>query len=261
MQMRAACLAASLLFAALMAPPTPAAAQEGEADPPTTLPFAPTVRSAPPSRPTYPERSQPAQPPEPADPVCTDIGPVIRAGVNATRFASLSPSTAEGAVIGRFSGGEGIAELGGDYCTVVIPGAEPLMADAAYNQVTCPLAMEQGDVHFLEDMRTRRAKLAKRIGACPSMALWTGTPPAESPLTEPDITEDFIFSHPDVAVEILVRARHHTKAGQWPYDHVRTLSLVFRTPNPDRPDPPEPEESEEPGPDSATPAAATPPGP
>ncbi len=236
---RTFCLSAASMLAICLLAPAGALAQteEGE-DPPTTLPFKPTVPSAPPTHPTYPQRAEPEPPP--GDPLCYEIGPIIRAGVVATRFASLSPVTATGGVIGTFEAGEALAETGGGTCTVTIPAASAETADAPYNQVTCPLEMRQGDVAFLDDMRDRQDALAKRIGECPAVSRWTGQPPAESPLSEGDISEDFVFTHPDVGVEIVVRARHHQKTGRWPQDYLRSLSLVFRTPNPDRPDPPEP---------------------
>ena len=214
--------------------------------PPTTLPFEPTVPSAPPATPEPPARTTAARPAQPApeeaevDLLCTEIGPIIRAGVVASRFARLSPSTTEGAVIGRFEAGEGLASLGASYCTVTIPAASPVTADSAYNQVTCRLDSDQGDAPFLDDMRTRREEIAARLAACPSVAEWTHAIPApvrletETPGTQ---TEDHVFSHPDVAVEIIVRARHRSKSGQWPLGYLRTLDLIFRTPNPDRPAP------------------------
>ena len=96
-----------LVIAACASFMAPANAQETQTDdPPTTLPFKPTVRSAPPVNPTYPQ--QQAAPP-PGDPLCREIGPIIRAGVIASRFASLTPSTVEGAVIGTFAPGGGAA--------------------------------------------------------------------------------------------------------------------------------------------------------
>lgn len=233
------CSAGALMLAA------PALAQAGDspAAPPTTLPFEPTVQSAPPVR-TTPRPATQAPAPEPEDPLCTDIGPVIRAGVVASRFARLSPATAEGAVIGRFEPGPGLSGIGARYCTVTIPAAAAEAADSAYNQVTCRLDSAQGDVPFLDDIRSRREEIAERIAECPSVALWThGTPSpvtleAETPGTQ---VEDHVFTHPDVAVEIVVRARHRTKAGQWPLGYLRTLDLIFRTPNPDRPAPAEDE--------------------
>ncbi len=158
----------------------------------------------------------------------------------ASRFARLSPTTTEGAVIGRFDAGEGLASLGASYCTVTIPAAAPVTSDSAYNQVTCRLDSDQGDSAFLDDMRTRGEDIANRLAACPSVAEWTHAAPApvrlttETPGTQ---TEDHIFSHPDVTVEIVVRARHRSKSGQWPLAYLRTLDLIFRTPNPDRPAP------------------------
>lgn len=244
MNLRCALLVLGFGIAALaLSQARPAHAQETET-PPTTLPFEPTVPSAPPTRPSYPQPVEPAPPP--GDPLCYEIGPVIRAGVIGTRFATLSPATAQGGVLGTFEAGEALREIGGGECVVVIPAASAATADAAFNQVTCPLAMEQADVAYLDDFRDQRDTLAERIGECPAVSRWTGIPPAESPLSETDIAEDFLFTHPEVPVEIVVRARHHTKTGQWPNTYLRSLSLVFRTPNPDRPEPPPPETIEAP---------------
>ena len=233
----------------------PAAAQAGDPDtapPPTTLPFEPTVPSTPPVERTPAPRPAPARPAPaaaaPADPLCTEIGPIIRAGVIGSRFATLSPSTAGGAVLGRFEAGDGLAGLGAAYCTVTIPAAAPVTADSPYNQVTCRLASKQGDAPYLEDMRERRDTIAARIADCPAVALWTGTAPDPADPASGTVTEDFVFTHPDVAVEIVVRARHREKAGQWPLDYIRTLELVFRTPNPDRPEPDPPADAPAPAP-------------
>ncbi|MEQ8558844.1 MAG: hypothetical protein RIB03_11055 [Henriciella sp.] len=215
--------------------------------PPTTLPFEPTVESAPPARPSYPDRT-PQPEPEPPDTLCTAIGPIVRAGVVASRFAMLSPSTAQGGVIGTFEAGEGLGEVGAETCTVVIPAANEATADSPYNQVTCPLEMLHGDVPFLNDLRQRREEVATRIGECPAISRWTGEAPPESPFTEAEIVEDHVFSHPDVAVEIVLRATHRKRVGDWPLDYVRSLALIFRTPNPDRP---EPEAEPDPGPDAS----------
>ncbi|MGB3626292.1 MAG: hypothetical protein WA989_10695 [Henriciella sp.] len=212
----------------------------GEA-PPTTLPFEPTVPSAPPTRPTYPQPQSP--PPPPTDPVCLEIGPIIRAGVTASRFATLSPATAAGGTIGRYDAGEAFNSIGISYCTVVIPAAAALTADSPYNQVTCQIAIEHGETAYVEDLRESRAPLAEQIAACPAMARWTSAPPEPAGAASSGLVEDHIFSHPDVAVEIALQIRHHEKAGDWPASHLRALSLVFRTPNPDRPPPDEPEET------------------
>ena len=244
----AAGLAGVILYAyglpAAMAQAEDPAQDTGEAeseDPPTTLPFEPTVRSAPPSRPEYPERtpsaSPPPPPPPPPDTLCTEIGPIIRAGVVASRFASLSPSTSAGAAVGTYEGGGGLEEIGGEDCTVVIPAADSRTADAPYNQVTCQLTLAHGDSPYLKDMRDRRDELATRISECPAVSEWSGTRPGETPLSTGDITEDYIFTHPRVAVEIVLRASHHEMSGDWPLDQLRKLSLIFRTPNPDRPEP------------------------
>ena len=226
----AAAVAMSLLPAIPgLAQSAPADAQQ---DPPTTLPFSPTVRSVPPERPTYPQARQPAPP---ADPLCAEIGRIIRAGVVASRFASLSPGTAQGSVIGTFPADESLQSLGAKYCTVVIPAASPATASSAYNQVTCQLGMAHGEVPYLDDFRARRAEMAKRLGECPTMAQWTGLAPEKTPLGDDAVDESVVFSHPDVAVEIVLRATHRQRIGEWPMDYIRSLSLIFRTPNPDRP--------------------------
>ncbi|WP_300376071.1 hypothetical protein [Henriciella sp.] len=214
------------------------AAQQTQDDPPpTTLPFEPTVRSAPPANPTYPNRRPPPEPAPPPDTLCTEIGPIIRAGVTPSRFASLSPSTEEGAVIGTYETGGGIGEIGASYCTVVIPAADPQTAGSPYNQVTCQLGLGHGESPYLDDLRARRDRIANRISECPAVAEWTGSRPGETPLSTGAVTEDHVFNHPDVDVQIVIRASHHEMSGDWPLDHLRTLSLIFRTPNPDRPAP------------------------
>lgn len=229
--MLAAIIATGLLpaFPALGQSSSPASSQES---PPTTLPFSPTVQSAPPERPTYPQARQPAPP---ADPLCTEIGRIIRAGVVASRFASLSPGTAQGSVIGTFPASETLQSLGADYCTVVIPAADLATAGSAYNQVTCQLDMAHGEVPYLDDFRDRRSEMARRLSECPAMAQWTASDPGLSPLGAGAVDESLVFSHPDVAVEIVLRATHRQRVGEWPMDYMRSLSLVFRTPNPDRP--------------------------
>ncbi|WP_084397819.1 hypothetical protein [Henriciella aquimarina] len=239
--MKAAAVSGSVLALGLLAGLATALPVQAQEDPPTTLPFEPTVPSAPPERSTYPDRRPQAETPPPGDPFCNEIGPIIRAGVVASRFATLSPSTAEGAAIGRFEAGEALKSLGADTCIVVIPAAAPETADSPYNQVTCRLESEQGDAAYLDDMRETRDRLGKRIGKCPAVSEWTAAPPDAVSLEQGDVIEDYRFTHPDVGVEMLVRAAHHSKTGQWPQDHLRTLSLIFRTPNPDRPEPPEPE--------------------
>lgn len=206
---------------------------------PTTLPFAPTVQSAPPTRPTYPTATRVVEAP-PADPVCLEIGPIIRAGVLATRFATLSPSTLGGAPLGKYPAGDAFRALGADYCTVVVPAASELTADSAYNQVTCQLDMTNGEAEYLDDMRDRRDALVEQIAACPAMSRWTATPPDEADLSSGDLLEEYVFSHADVAVEIVLRARQHVRKGDWPHTYMRSLDLIFRTPNPDRPQPSEP---------------------
>lgn len=223
-------------------------AQEVEPDssepPPTTLPFEPTVQSAPPSRPTYPQPSPP--PPPPTDPVCLEIGPLIRAGVVASRFATLSPATASGSAIGRYQAGEAFNSIGISYCTVAIPAASPLTAASPYNQVTCQIALEHDEAPYVEDLREQRAPLAEQIAACPAMSRWTATPPEPHMASASEFVEDYIFSHPDVAVELVLEIRHHQKKGDWPQDYLRSLSLVFRTPNPDRPEPEAPADPDSP---------------
>ena len=222
-----------------------ASAQSGNGpnsdEPPTTnLPFAPTVQSAPPERSTYPTRTPAVtDAPPPADTLCDEIGPYIRAGVVSSRFATLSASTDLGEPIGSFEAGAPLKELGAMICTVVIPGADQATAASMYNQVTCPLAMSQSDTPSLDELRTRQTDLATRISECPAVDRWIGTAPATQPMTGGDAIEDYLFSHPDVDVEMIVRAQSHQKTGRWPDDYVKTLSLVFRAPNPNRPPPPE----------------------
>lgn len=240
----AACFTAE---AQTQAAPSPSPGQSPDQNPPTTLPFEPTVRSAPPERPTYPQQDAPP----PGDPLCYEIGPIIRAGAMASRFATLAPSTAQGAVIGRFDPGEEMSTLGAGYCTVTIPAADPRTADAPYNQVTCPLDMIHSDAAFMNDVRERRDTLAERIGECPAVARWTGAAPEQGSPGRAPVSEPFVFSHPDVAVQIVIEAAHRRRTGEWPLDYMRTLTLAFRTPNPDRPEPePEPET---PAPSSALP--------
>lgn len=228
------CIALAVLLAVFPAAFAQVPLSDDLQEPPTTLPFRPTVPSTPPARPTYPQQSEA---PPPGDPLCFEIGRIIRAGVMASRFAGLSSATAGGAVAGTFEADEAITSLGGAYCTVIIPAAATETAGSAYNQVTCQLGIEHGETPYLDDFRERRAVLAERLSACPAMSRWTGEAPANAPLAEGEVAEDHIFSHPDVAVEILVRASHRKRTGAWPVDFMRTLSLVFRTPNPDRPEP------------------------
>lgn len=224
-----------------------AGAQENEA-PPTTLPFEPTVPSAPPgfepapSSPGAQDQSrqpspQPAPPPPPGDALCYEIGPYVRAGASAARFAALSPATAAGRAIGSFEAGDALKELGAGQCVVVIPGAEPFSAGAPYNQVTCTLAIEQSDQTGLEALRSQRDRLTDRIAECPDMAEWTAELVNTSGEREDTLTSDQVFSHPDVEVEMVVRASQRLKSGQWPDNYIRTLALILRTPNPDRPEP------------------------
>ena len=225
-------------------PAQPAGAQENDAAPPNTLPFQPTVPSAPPVNPTY--RSPPPPPPPPIDDICLEIAPIIRAGVVASRFASLSPSTAQGAAIGRYMTEPAIEELGPTYCTVTIPAASPITANSPFNQVTCQLDQQQTDTGSLNDFRDYQAALAEQIAACPAMARWQNSPPVPTAASAINAVEDHIFSHPDVAVQLVIRASMRTKAGDWPMSKIRTLSLIFRTPNPNRPPPVEPADMETP---------------
>lgn len=227
-------LAAAMAIGQLPALPALAqAAPTGEQEaPPTTLPFSPTVPSAPPERPTYPQARQPAPP---ADPLCTEIGQIIRAGVVASRFASLSAGTEQGSVIGTYPAGNALQSLGADYCTVVVPAADPATASSAYNQVTCQLGLAHSEVPYLNDYRDQRSEIAARLGECPAMAQWTASDSGASPLGAGAVDESLVFSHPDVAVEIVLRATHRQRVGEWPMDYMRSLSLIFRTPNPDRP--------------------------
>lgn len=228
------CTALVVLLAASPAAFTQVPLSDDLQEPPTTLPFRPTVPSTPPVRPTYPQQSEA---PPPGDPLCFEIGRIIRAGVVASRFAELSSATASGAVAGTFEADEAMTSLGGDYCTVIIPAAAAETAGSAYNQVTCQFDIEHGETPYLDDFRERRAALAERLSECPAMSRWTGEAPANARLAEGEVAEDHIFRHPDVAVEILVRASHRKRIGAWPADFIRTLSLIFRTPNPDRPEP------------------------
>lgn len=242
-------LAVSLAVLALAVPAPFAGAQGQESErqnPPTTLPFQPTVPSAPPGyspetgaprRDTQPAPSQSPPPPPPGDPLCFEIGPYIREGVTASRFATLSDGTRQGSAIGSFEAGDAMKELGAGRCTVAIPGASEITRVSPFNQVTCPLAMEQSDIAHLEDYKTRRDDLASRLAQCPAMSEWTPMLEAEGDEREGTFNADQVFRHPDVAVEVLVRAAQHRKSGQWPDNYVRTLSLVLRTPNPDRPAP------------------------
>ena len=233
------------------------AQEEAQAErdkPPTTLPFEPTVRSAPPGfspetdrRPRDPTpQSPPPPPPPPGDPLCYEVGPYIREGVSANRFATLSAGTREGSVIGSFEAGEALKEAGAGACTVAIPGASEVTRASPYNQVTCPLAMDQSDIAHLEDFKQRRDTLTERLAQCPAMAEWTPRLEAQGDERDGSFTADQVFRHPDVPVEVLVRAAQHRKSGQWPDNYVRTLSLILRTPNPDRPEPePDPGEANE----------------
>ncbi|MEM5516601.1 hypothetical protein WNY37_06545 [Henriciella sp. AS95] len=232
----AICAASLFALQAVAQDSTTEQASAADEPPPTTLPFAPTVQSAPPTSPSYPTTTRVVEAP-PVDPVCLEIGPIIRAGVVASRFATLSPSTLDGAPIGKHQTGDAFKALGADYCTIVIPAASDLTADSVYNQVTCQLDMANGEAEYLEDMRDRRTELAEQIAACPAMARWTATPPEEADLSAGDINEDFLFSHPDVPVELVLRTRQHARTGDWPLTYMRSLDLIFRTPNPDRPEP------------------------
>lgn len=209
-------------------------APRAQEDPPNTLPFSPTVRSAPPERPTYP---QPIVPPPPVDGLCTEIGPIIRSGVLANRFAALSAATAQGAAIGRMETGAELRSLGARYCTVVIPAASPVTAGSDYNQVTCQLDQESGETPYLDTFRTRRDALAERLSECPAMGLWTAEVPESAAPGDSPLSEAQRFSHPDVRVEVLVDASHRKRTGRWPMAYQRTLSLIFRVPNPDKPEP------------------------
>ncbi|WP_156807973.1 hypothetical protein [Henriciella marina] len=251
---------------AILALSTPAGAQAQRDDntPPTTLPFEPTVPSAPPGyepqpsqpstpRPSQPQRQQspgsppPPPPPPPGDPLCYEIGPYIREGASASRFAALSPSTASGNAIGSFEAGDALSALGAGQCVVVIPGAEPFGVEAPYNQVTCTLAIEQSDETGLDPFRARRDTLTQRIAECPAVAEWQAELVTTSGTREGSLTADQVFSHPDVNVEMVVRASQRMKSGQWPDNYIRTLALILRTPNPDRPPPPEPAQETETG--------------
>ena len=232
-----------------------ASAQQDEGAPPTTLPFEPTVPSAPPgyepqparpdnrpsnTRQTAPQQSVQAEPaPPPGDPLCYEIGPYIREGASATRFAALSPSTAAGSAIGSFPAGEALIELGAGDCAVVIPGAAPFSVASPYNQVTCTLQIDQSDEASLESMRQRRDELKDRIAACPAVAEWQAELVDTPGERNGALISDQVFSHPNVNVEMVVRAQQRNKLGQWPDDYIRTLSLILRTPNPDAPPPPE----------------------
>lgn len=237
--------------------PIAAKAQQDEGAPPTTLPFEPTVPSAPPgyeppaqpgNLPTRspqpsPQTSQPqtqaAPPPPPGDPLCYEIGPYIREGASASRFAALSPSTASGSAIGSFPAGDALSELGAGDCVVAIPGAAPFSAASPYNQVTCTLQIDQSDEASLESMRQRRDELKDRIAACPAVAEWQAELVDTPGERNGALISDQVFSHPNVNVEMVVRAQQRNKLGQWPDDYIRTLSLILRTPNPDAPPPPE----------------------
>jgi hypothetical protein len=231
--------------------------QDGNA-PPTTLPFEPTVPSAPPgyqppsqpgnlpSRTTQtspqaaPQRTvQPEPAPPPGDPLCYELGPYIREGASASRFAGLSPSTAAGSAIGSFAAGDALREIGAGDCAVVIPGAATFSVASPYNQVTCTLLIDQSDEASLESMRQRRDDLKDRIAACPAVAEWQAELVDTPGERNGALTSDQVFSHPDVRVEMVVRAQQRNKLGQWPDDYIRTLSLILRTPNPDAPPPPE----------------------
>ena len=245
--------------------PLAAHAQQDDGAPPTTLPFEPTVPSAPPgyepsSQPgnlptrspqtapgTTPQPTVQAEPaPPPGDPLCYEIGPYIREGASASRFAALSPSTAAGSAIGSFSAGDALRELGGGDCAVVIPGAAPFSAASPYNQVTCTLLIDQSDEASLDSMQQRRDELKDRIAACPAVAEWQAELVETPGERNGALISDQVFSHPNVNVEMVVRAQQRNKLGQWPDDYIRTLSLILRTPNPDAPPPPE-----EPGEDAA----------
>ena len=232
-----------------------ASAQQDEGAPPTTLPFEPTVPSAPPgyepqparpdSRPsntrqTTPQPSVQAEPaPPPGDPLCYELGPYIREGASASRFAALSPSTASGSAIGSFPAGDALRELGVGDCAVVIPGAAPFSVASPYNQVTCTLQIDQSDEASLDSMRQRRDELKDRIAACPAVAEWQAELVETPGERNGALISDQVFSHPNVNVEMVVRAQQRNKLGQWPDDYIRTLSLILRTPNPDAPPPPE----------------------
>jgi hypothetical protein len=255
-----------LSLAALTALGLPMAAksQQDEGTPPTTLPFEPTVPSAPPgyeppaqpgnlptrapqpSSQTSQPQTQAAPPPPPGDPLCYEIGPYIREGASASRFAALSPSTAAGSAIGSFPAGDALSELGAGDCAVAIPGAAPFSAASPYNQVTCTLQIDQSDEASLESMRQRRDELKDRIAACPAVAEWQAELVDTPGERNGALISDQVFSHPNVNVEMVVRAQQRNKLGQWPDDYIRTLSLILRTPNPDAPPPPE-----EPTPDLA----------
>lgn len=233
--------------------PVAAHAQQQDDAPPTTLPFEPTVPSAPPGyepQPYTPSPSQtqrqqspgsppPPPPPPPGDALCYEIGPYIREGTAGSRFAALSPATATGSAIGSFQAGDALAELGAGQCVVVIPGAETFSVDAPYNQVTCTLAIEQSDETGLDTFQARRDRLTERIAQCPAVAEWQAELVTTSGAREDSLIDDQVFSHPDVNVEMVVRASQRRKAGQWPDNYIRTLALILRTPNPDRPPPPE----------------------
>ncbi|RIJ21367.1 hypothetical protein D1224_13715 [Henriciella barbarensis] len=238
--------------------PMAAHAQQDRSAPPTTLPFEPTVPSAPPGyKPPAQPRNQPSRAPQtstraapqrtvqaepappPGDPLCYEIGPYIREGVSASRFAGLSQSTAAGFAIGSFPVGDALREIGAGECAVAIPGAAPFSAASPYNQVTCTLLIDQSDEASLEAMRQRRDDLKDRIAACPAVAEWQAELVDTSGERNGALTSDQVFSHPDVRVEMVVRAQQRNKLGQWPDDYIRTLSLILRTPNPDAPPPPE----------------------
>jgi hypothetical protein len=157
-----------------------------------------------------------------------------------SHFAALSPATATGSAIGSFQAGDALAALGAGQCVVVIPGAETFSVDAPYNHVTCTIAIEQSDETGLDPFRARRDTLTQRIAECPAVADWQAVLVTTSGIREGSLTADQVFSHPDVNVEMVVRASQRRKAGQWPDNYIRTLALVLRTPNPDRPPPPEP---------------------
>jgi hypothetical protein len=158
--------------------------------------------------------------------------------VISSRFASLSTATAQGGVLGRFEAGDALKEAGGQFCTVAIPGAALSTVDAPYNQVTCPIDAEQSDTIGLASLEQSRDQMTERLAACPAMSEWSPTVVTAGEPREGTYTADQVFSHPDVAVEVLVRARQHRKMGQWPDTYLRTLSIILRTTNPDRPAPP-----------------------
>ena len=226
------------MLSAILASASGATAQVPISDdmeaPPTTLPFRPTVPSAPPSQPSYPQRTEA---PPPGDPLCLEVGRIIRAGVVASRFATLTTPTAQGSILGSFEANDALQSIGADYCTVVIPAAAETTASSAYNQVTCQIEINNGETAYLDDIREQRSALGERLAECPAMARWTSEIPQIADLSASATEENLVFSHPDVAVEILLRATHRKRTGDWPVDYMRTLSLVFRTPNPDRPEP------------------------